>query len=653
MKIKSISVYSHHGQRRDIIFNTQGLNIITGKSSTGKTALMNIVDYCMGRSDFVVPSGVTSDKVAWFAVIYQFRQEDILIAKSTPKRGNKSNSTAMMLRGKNLELPDFDQLQVNADDSTIVKTLSNLLKIPENRTEVGLNQSRDSFKATIRHTSYYLFQDEDIVSIKSQLFYRQNESQQAQAIQDTLPILLGAVSDSRYQIKAQLRVVNRKLKLVNKQIKEAEDFIDTVYNKGLGLLSEAKTVGIVGASITIEDTEELLDILREATKWKPEKLPESNSDGIPELGSSINILRQQRTNIRRQLKATRQFVENTEKYSSEAGEHISRLESIQALPRDPNTGEWQWPFAEENLAMETPIANALLQELQSLQDAMQVVMGERPNMDARILELKNEISDLTDRIYQNEIELSSAIAADQALRELESRNNASSRIVGRISFFLEGAKPSEEVASLRATQKQLKLQKKVLEDQLGDDDDEDNLLSMLNNISTDLTRYMRKFDLEQIYSDVPFWFDLKNITVVANRPGRPVSLNQVGSGKNHLAFHISLHLAIHRYAASNARPFPQFLFIDQPSQVYFPGIDEFKSLDGTVESTSKSKTDLEEVRNLFKLLYDFSQNDVPGFQLIVTEHANLDEEWFQDSLIEIPWINPPALVPKEWPDSVE
>jgi hypothetical protein len=50
------------------------------------------------------------------------------------------------------------------------------------------------------------------------------------------------------------------------------------------------------------------------------------------------------------------------------------------------------------------------------------------------------------------------------------------------------------------------------------------------------------------------------------------------------------------------------------------------------------------------LLLKFTQEDVPGFQLIVTEHANLRDQWFQDALVEQPWTKPPALVPQNWPD---
>lgn len=69
MKISSIHVYSHDGQRRDVNFEVDGLNIITGRSSTGKSALSDIIEYCMGQSNFNVSDGVIQDKVSWFAVI--------------------------------------------------------------------------------------------------------------------------------------------------------------------------------------------------------------------------------------------------------------------------------------------------------------------------------------------------------------------------------------------------------------------------------------------------------------------------------------------------------------------------------------------------------------------------------------------------------
>jgi hypothetical protein len=87
MKIKSIHIYSHDGRRRDVAFHVDGLNVITGRSSTGKSALSDILEYLMGRSSFNIPEGVIRDRVAWFAVIYQFDGEQVLVASRLCCRG--------------------------------------------------------------------------------------------------------------------------------------------------------------------------------------------------------------------------------------------------------------------------------------------------------------------------------------------------------------------------------------------------------------------------------------------------------------------------------------------------------------------------------------------------------------------------------------
>jgi hypothetical protein len=97
MKIQSIHIYSDDGRRRDVLFR-DGLNVITGRSSTGKSALSEIIEYCMGRSTFNVPEGVIRDRVKWFAVIYRFAGEQVLVAKPAPAPGALSGSVAMVRR---------------------------------------------------------------------------------------------------------------------------------------------------------------------------------------------------------------------------------------------------------------------------------------------------------------------------------------------------------------------------------------------------------------------------------------------------------------------------------------------------------------------------------------------------------------------------
>ncbi len=647
MKIRSIHIYSHNGQRRDLRFKVDGLNVITGRSSTGKSALSEIIEYCMGRSSFNVPEGVIRDKVAWFAVIYQFDNEQVLVAKPTPPSGGASCSTAMLRRGTQLQVPEFKDLAVNTDDDSIVELLSRLLGIPENRTDVALAHSRESYDANVKHTYFYLFQKQGLVANKDQLFYRQNEQFQPQAIRDTLPILLGVSSQDRYELESRLRMAQRDLRINGKQLEQARDAVDTSHEQAIGLYSEARTVGVIGNIEGNPNGDGIIDALRSALSWKPWAVPEDDGSRISLLEEELGQLRQDRRDTQTRIDTARQFARRARGYETEAAEQIDRLASIKALPRNPESGEWQWPFSEQNLALGSPVAAVLLGELESLERELRVATGQRPKLEAYLTELAGTVDGIAGAIKQKEAELSAAISANEVIAQMGTRNNAAALVVGRISLFLETLLPNEDIARLEAENRRLNNKVKQLEDQIGADDSGERLISILNNISANVSRYIQKFEAE--FSAYPARLNLPQLTIIFDRPERPVPMGRTGGGENHLAYHLAALLALHLFAAQNNRPIPRFLLIDQPTQVYFPSEQIYKDADGSVKRT-EADADLNAVRRLFELLLRFTQEDVPGFQLIVTEHANLREQWFQEALIEPPWTRPPALVPENWQD---
>jgi len=645
MNIREIFIYSHTGAIRRISLKVTGLNIVTGCSSTGKSALSDIVEYCMGRSTFNIPEGPIRDKVAWYGVIYQFHGEQVLVAKPAPASNASSCSRAMIRRGASVEPPPFAELQQNTDDDTVVSLLSDLLGIPANRTQVSQEHSRSSYAATIKHTYYYLFQKQGLIANKEQLFYRQNEPFMPQAIKDTLPILLGVAPDDRLEIDVKLRAVRRELKIAQKQLAEAQEFSERLNVRAVGLLSEAKQVGILARGAAPESTEEALATLTEIAKWKPAPIPDEDTRRISELEDEIATLRRERAAINETLRATKLFAEKEDGFTTEAQEQKSRLESIRALPAQSESGQWQWPFVPENLNLDTPIAQSLLKELQSLEQELVAVAGERPHLEEFTQKLEQQRLELTQRLRGQEEALAAAIAANAAIAEMGSRDAAAAKTVGRISLFLETYRPDDDLAALEAKVDELKARGAKLEEESGTDDSTERLTSTLNIISNRISQYVKELDAE--FSEFPFRLDLSNLTVVADRPDRPIPMHKTGGAANHLAYHLGAVLALHHFASNNKMLIPSFLFLDQPTQVYFPSEQIYKSASGTVEETERD-SDLEKVRNLFAMLHRFATQEAPGFQIIVTEHANLRDDWFQDSIVEVPWSKPPALVPEEW-----
>jgi hypothetical protein len=86
---------------------------------------------------------------------------------------------------------------------------------------------------------------------------------------------------------------------------------------------------------------------------------------------------------------------------------------------------------------------------------------------------------------------------------------------------------------------------------------------------------------------------------------------------------------------------PQFLFLDQPSQAYFP---PDTSAETVREQTEATNPDRQSVIRMFKLIVEETKN----FQVIVTEHADIREDWYQALVRENWWDGKQKLVPVEW-----
>ena len=125
-------------------------------------------------------------------------------------------------------------------------------------------------------------------------------------------------------------------------------------------------------------------------------------------------------------------------------------------------------------------------------------------------------------------------------------------------------------------------------------------------------------------------------------------MQRMGGGENHLGCHLTALLALHQHFIEARRPVPGFLILDQPSQVYFPSINQYASMTGTPEDTMQSDADIEAVKRMMELLFHVCEKLAPDFQILLLEHANLPDERYQKALAEEPWTEGRALVPMDW-----
>ncbi|MGW8775911.1 DUF3732 domain-containing protein [Streptomyces sp. NPDC055794] len=140
-----------------------------------------------------------------------------------------------------------------------------------------------------------------------------------------------------------------------------------------------------------------------------------------------------------------------------------------------------------------------------------------------------------------------------------------------------------------------------------------------------MTAWAKRLKLGGAADATEVGISLKLLNVVLRRPAGRLPLTRIGSAKNHIGYHLVAHLALHTFLRRNNRPVPGFLMLDQPTQAFFP--------EKPRDASTVQDADWTTVTAYFQLLNDVAQLNEGSLQIIVCDHANLSESWFQDAVI--------------------
>lgn len=650
VQIKSVTLYSSTGEIRALPFKLGAVNIITGKSRTGKSAIIDIVDYCLGRSTFTIFEGVNRASVAWYAVTLRVNESEVFIAKPPPEGAFTSQSGAYFRVATDIDPPPMSELAINTNDDAVVELLSGLLGISSNLTVEGPGRSSTPFQATLKHAKFFLFQEQGVVANRSLLFHRQSESFVEQHIKDTLPYFLGAVQEDRLRLLQDLREAKRDLNRARRALAESEAVTADRSQRATALVAEAQEVGLLAADAAPGPAGAAFDLLREVDEWTPNSATALvGEQRLMTLQSDLSEARRLFRDLRERLRQAEGFSSDSQGFTREVSEQVNRLEAIDVFAR--STAETtNCPLCASELASPPPSVRAMTEALDELRTGLGEVERERPRVQEHVEHVRNQLEQTRDRIRELEGAIRAIVAESDAGDRWRSDARAA-RVAGRVSLFLESVSSLDQNSSLRDAVREAEAKVGRLEALVDTDEVEDVLASVLSVLSTRMSRHADQLDLE--HKGNPFRLDIKKLTVVADTPERPISMSRMGSGENWLGCHLIAHAALHEHFVKGSRPVPNFLILDQPSQVYFPSADAYRALDGTVDEMLATDADITAVTRMFDFLFDLCEKLAPDFQIIVTEHANLPNPRYQAALVEEPWIGGRALVPLSWISSVQ
>lgn len=642
MQIKDIILYGKNKQVRILPFELGKVNIITGESRTGKSSLVSIVDYCFGSKDCEIAFGKIRDNVEWFGLRLQLQSEQVFIARQNPDvLGQKSTTHLHFEVGDHIDIPDVVSLNPASTLHALKTFLSSKLHISPNLFEPPQGQTRPPLEANFRHTLFFCFQEQNTIASKKILFHKQDDRFTFQAIKDILPYILGAIREDQLKLEQELQRKQRELRKAERELAEAFKIKEEGISKAFALVEEAKEFQLLPSDCYPENKEEAIAYLHKIVQGEGTPV-----EVIPTY-EPLNALQEKRREFDAQLQeknaeimATEAFAKEAEGYTTESRQQELRLESLNLFFQGEHAAE-MCPVCLQRMSNPTPTAREIQTSLQQLHNHLETTTREKPKIRTYINQLKDEAAAIKHEIERINNSINAIYQEREAAKQFKELNIRKGRVIGRVSLFLESVDISEDFSDLNQRLNRLRQEVQELEEQVEQGRGEERLRSILNTINVQMSKWSERLNLE--YKDSAIRFDLKDLTIIVDsEQGEPIPLHKLGSGENWVSYHLLIHLALHKHFIHANRPVPRFLFLDQPSQVYYP-----PEKDAEYQGDISKSSDEQAVHNMYKLIFDTTKALSPNLQVIITDHANLKIQDFQESIVE-EWRREKKLIPVNW-----
>lgn len=635
MQILELVLYGKNGKKRTLPFNLGKVNIIPGESKAGKSAVGDIIEYCMGGSSCNIAVGIVRDNVAWYGLLLQFDTNRVFVARKNPDPGRQSTSYCYYEVGTDIGSPETADFTSNTNTEGIEELLTKQIGISENIHMPEEDESREPLEANIRHALFCCFQSQDEVAARNHLFHRQSEGLPiTNAIRDTMPYFLGAVDEDAILLATERRAKDRELRILTRQVAEAESITGSGSEKAVALLVEAEAVGLFHSAEDLDkgNFDVLYSTLKDI-KLVTQRVPSSSMDRLSTLQTQLREKENELVELQDSISEAHTYLADASGFCGELVHQKVRLESIGLFEKlDFNPGKC--PLCSGVLDPEPPGVAKLRESIRALDQSINRVEKERPQLRRFIDQQEKKIGALKNEIAVIKAEIEGTYTQMEDTNRIRDLNDRRAKVFGRISYWLENVELADDTAEAKRRIHELEERIAEIDTILSNDSVKDRVSSALSVIQNYMTAWAQELDME--YSGSPYRLDMGKVTAVVDH-GRPIPLREMGSAANWLGSHLITMFGLHKYFTSNNRPVPSFLFLDQPSQVYFP--------EG---STADKDMDVQAVKKIFGFIRKRVAELDGKMQVIVVDHAKLEDDDFTAETIEDWKYTGNKLVPADW-----
>jgi len=655
--IRKIIIYPKDSQfkPRTIDFDPAKINVITGTSGRGKSAITHIIDYCLGSSKCAIPVGPIRSTVSWYGLLVEVNNLMIFLARQEPSDKQATDSYCV------IESPDLShsiQPTRNTNRAAFKARINVLLGLPSLELSGGDSKGGFDGRPSFRDMAAFNFLPQHIIANPQALFFKTDTAEHRERLIKILPLALGAV-DTQYLLdEHEERDLARRLQANDDDLRRRRKATEARVADLRGLALRAQELGLLGVdTIDPSDVNTIATRFRQILKTPTQDILSASLTGKTEAAlETLNKLHEQELTIgrkleerRRQLLRIQQLNQSVIEYESQLEAQVSRLEPV--------------GWFQEHLAIDAACpfcdvsSNAAKTELVKLSDAAKRfsnkvrTVGRGPAaLERERAKLSPEIRDLEEQLaYIRKTRFEAEATSNQAEKSRQTREEIF-RLLGRIEQALSEIEKLESGGELETRAASLRAQLMTIQRRLASHNKVRRQAVALDHISLLMKPLSEFLHLERM-GDIARLIPSELALVFDSKDGRKDHLWEIGSGENWMGYHIVLLLALHEYFLSlNQCPVPSFLVIDQPTQVYFPARNDTYDQVRNAASEDDIRTgDILKARRIFEALSLASMRMNRNLQIIVTEHAD-ELTWGGISLMDKvdDWRDDRYLIPPEW-----
>ena len=198
---------------RQIPFAKNKVNIITGASRTGKSAIIPIIDYCLGSDKCAIPVDTIRNACDWYGVLFNLDDEQMLLCRKGPGTNNTTNEMHCT-RATHIDIPEI------IESNTTVLAVKNMLNELFAMSFLDLDPSTSSFSSRPSYRDFmaFLFQPQNIVANADVMFYKADTTEHRQKLINIFPYALGAVTPQVLAARQEIEKLKKERARVSRDL---------------------------------------------------------------------------------------------------------------------------------------------------------------------------------------------------------------------------------------------------------------------------------------------------------------------------------------------------------------------------------------------------------------------------------------------------